>query len=151
MVFLPEVKSVSSSAISDLPIVESNDISGKQPVGGIDTEKNLGTQPINVIGLKGNLGRLPLNGIKIEGLSEKLPTVGKFTDKKQLPTDERLLEEQPMVENNFSYGVKIADSINQSNSRDFQNFSKGSSLISGTIQATNEDEEKASSHLVLEE
>lgn len=125
--------------------------SEKQPVNGIVTDGKSGTQPINVIDLKGNLGRLPLNGIKTEDLSEKLPTIGKISDKKQLPTDERLLEEQPMVENNFSYGVKIADSINQSNSRDFQNFSKGSSLVSGTIQATNDDEEKASHHLVLEE
>ncbi len=37
-------------------------------------------------------------------------------------------------ENNFSYGVKIADSINQSNSRDFHNFSRGSSLPGGTMQ-----------------
>ena len=125
--------------------------SEKQPVNGIVTDGKSGTQPNNLIGLNGNLGRLPLNGFKIEGLSEKLPTIGKISDKKLLPTDERLLEEQPMVENNFSYGVKIADSINQSNSRDFQNFSKGSSLVSGTIKATNDDEEKASHHLVLEE
>ena len=128
---LPEVKWVNNSVNSDLPIAISNDISEKQPINGIR--------------------RLPLNGFKIEGLSEKLPTIGKISDKKLLPKDERLLEEQPMVENNFSYGVKIADSINQSNSRDFQNFSKGSSLVSGTIQATNDDEEKASHHLVLED
>ena len=150
---LPEVKWVNNSVNSDLPIAISNDISEKQPVNGIVTDGKSGTQPINVIDLKGNLGRLPLNGFKIEVLSEKLPTVGKFIDKKQLPTDERLLEEQPMVENNFSYGVKIADCINQSNSRDFQNFSKGSSLVGETIQVTKDDEETVSSRkkLILKE
>ena len=54
-------------------------------------------------------------------------------------------------QNAINDGLKEADCLKSLFNNDFQNFSKGSSLISETIQATNDDEEKASSHLVLED
>ena len=67
--------------------------------------------------------------------AEKSITPADFSDKQNVIND----------------GLKEADSLKSLFSNDFQNFSKGRTLVGETIQATNDDEEKASSHLVLEE
>ena len=81
-------------------------------------------------------------GIKIEPLSPTKPS-----EKLIIPAD--LSDKQ----NAINDGLKEADCLKSLFSNDFQNFSKGSSLVGETIQATKDDEETVSSRkkLILKE
>ena len=104
-----------------------------------------------------NFGKIYNNDVEVSGhevfgvdWSGKEPMFGSETPTKP---SKKPKQTQPMIDNAIYDGLMAADCLKPLISNDFQNFSKGSSLVGETIQATKDDEETVSSRkkLILKE
>ena len=98
-----------------------------------------------------------INGIGVSGhevfgadWSGNEPMFGSETPTKP---SQKPKQTQPMIDNAIYDGLMAADCLKPLISNDFQNFSKGTTLVGETIQATKDDEETVSSRkkLILKE